>query len=98
MVRMGRRRRTLELEGIRYLLTLMEDAVSKQAGRSATSHDVAVGHQSLKLLLAIADQIEDSLRDTLSDRHVWAIRWVRRTCARYENKLWQTTPQFLVPR
>jgi hypothetical protein len=49
MMRMGRRGRTLELEGTRYLLSLMENAVSKQAGRSATSHDVAVGRQSLKL-------------------------------------------------
>src|ERR1700736_3371705 len=98
MLKMGRRRATPELDGLRYLLGLIEDVVSKQAGRSATSRDLAVGYQSLKLLLAIADQIEGSLSDTLSDRHIWAIGWVRRTCARYENTLWQTAPEFLQPR
>jgi len=91
---MGRRRLSQEAEGLRYLMGLVDDVARKHAGNSATNVELSLARQSIALLLAIADRVEASLADTLSDRHLLAINWLRRACARYEASLWQTAPSF----
>ena len=84
-----------DAQALSYVIEIVDEVVGKTAARSATRHDHAVARAALRFLVATANRVEVDLAHDLSERHITALNWVRRTCARYEAMLWQPTPIFL---
>lgn len=76
------------------LETLLEGIVSKRLARGATTGDLAVGRQAIRLLLTICDWVEREIPSKLRREAAAVIPRLRQRCLRYEFLLWQTAAEF----